>query len=199
MTWDDEAATWDDDPTVRAYSEAAHGSLRALLADRGASLSGARVFDFGCGTGLLTARIAAEAGHVVGLDISPKMVDVLRAKALSNGVALCGSLEDHIGGEHLPVGEFDLVTCSSVCAFLDDYPATAQTLARLLAPGGLFVQWDWELMPDAPEPMGLTRAGIEQALRGAGLGSVVVDVGFDLPYEGFVMAPLRGIGIKPRA
>jgi SAM-dependent methyltransferase len=42
--------------------------------------AGARVLDVGCGTGLATARRLADAGcSVVGLDISPVMLDLARA------------------------------------------------------------------------------------------------------------------------
>ncbi|MFT4626712.1 MAG: 2-polyprenyl-3-methyl-5-hydroxy-6-metoxy-1,4-benzoquinol methylase [Myxococcota bacterium] len=198
MSWDDEAATWDDNAAVRAYSHAAHRSLLEVLAGAGRSLAGARVLDFGCGTGLLTAAIAADAAHVVGLDVSSAMIGVLRGKSLDNVTPLCGDLAALAGGEHLPTGGFQLVTCSSVCAFLDDYPAAVATLASLLGPGGLFVQWDWELDPAAESPMGLSRASIQSALTAAGLVRVSVGTGFEQAFEGHVMSPLLGVGHRPQ-
>ncbi|MFK7926628.1 MAG: hypothetical protein AB8H79_00450 [Myxococcota bacterium] len=64
----------------------------------------------------------------------------------------------------------------------------------MLTPGGLLVQWDWELDPTQDEPFGLSRDQIAHALNGAGLVGVAVDIGFKLPFEGYTMAPLRGIG-----
>lgn len=194
MSWNDEAAGWDDDPAVRAYSAAALGSLREVLDERGVALAGARAFDFGCGTGLLTQAMAAEADAVIAVDIAPAMIDVLQRKQLGNVTALCGDLPQLLADNPAWAGGFDLVTGSSVFAFVDDYPATVARLATLLRPGGLWVQWDWELDPSAEEPMGLRPSDIERALRGAGLQRVVVDVGFELPFEGMVMAPLRGVG-----
>ena len=176
MSWDDEAATWDEEPAVRAYSGAAFESLLRALDARGASLDGARVLDFGCGTG-------------------PAMIEVLRAKALANVVGLSGDLAELAGSEALAPRSFDLITCSSVCGFLPDYPGAVATLADLLVPGGLFVQWDWELMPDADEPMGLSRDGIRAALFAAGLSDVHVDIGFELALGEYVMAPLIGVGM----
>ena len=43
MSWDDEAATWDDNQAVRTYAAAAFRSLQELLAKRGLSLQGAHV------------------------------------------------------------------------------------------------------------------------------------------------------------
>jgi hypothetical protein len=56
------------------------------------------------------------------------------------------------------------------------------------------VPWDWELDPGAEEPFGLSRAALASALGGAGLADVRVDVGFEEPFQGRVMRPLRGVG-----
>ena len=71
-----------------------------------------------------------------------------------------------------------------------------RTLSRLLRPGGAFVQWDWELAPASDEPFGLTRSQIEEALNTAGLREVLVDVAFDIEFEGERMRPLLGFGIR---
>jgi len=188
MSWDDMAGTWDDDPAVRAYSEAALGSLREVLRARGRSLEGMRVLDFGCGTGLLTAAMAAEAAEVVGFDVSEPMVEVLRAKALPGVVALSGTLADH------DLGAFDLVTCSSVLAFVESYDTVVAELLGLLRPGGWLVHWDWELDPAAEEPFGLSREAIAAGLAGAGFDEVLVTTGFEQPFEEMVMRPVMGLG-----
>lgn len=188
MGWDDEAAGWDDSPPVRAYNEAAFSSLQDLLAARDVPLAGARVLDFGCGTGLLTEQLVRHGATVVALDLSPQMVERLIAKGLPRVTAVAGSLEDHV------LGPFSLVTCSSVCAFVDDYPGTVHALVSMLDPGGYFVQWDWELDPDAEEAYGLSRDGIARALTGAGLQDVEVRVGFEVAFGEMTMAPLMGAG-----
>ncbi len=194
MSWDDEAAGWNDNPAVVAYSRAAFRALGDLCMQHPVSLSEARILDFGCGTGLLTEAMAARGAQVVGLDVSPKMIAVLQAKidgGLQGVTAVAGLLGDARGDLG---GPFDLITCSSVCAFLDDYPATISTLAGLLSAGGLLVQWDWELDPSADEPFGLSRSQIQDALSAAGLSEVTVGVGFTEPFEGMTMAPLQGSG-----
>lgn len=198
MSWDDEAATWDTQPAVRAYSRAAFQSLQRVLTERGSSLDGARVLDFGCGTGLLTEQLAAEAERVVAVDVSPAMVEVLRGKAIENVEARCGLLSELVADGSLSPASFDLITCSSVCAFLEDYPAAIAQLSPLLAPGGLLLQWDWELDPDADNAMGLSRDAIHRAHTAAGLSEVHVDIGFQESVDGFVMAPLLGVGRSAR-
>src|SRR5260370_26484161 len=43
--------------------------------------TGKRVLDFGCGSGQATVEIAAFAGHVTGIDISPDSIRLAKEKA----------------------------------------------------------------------------------------------------------------------
>ena len=199
MDWDDQASTWDDQPAVKLYAGAAFESLGRLLDTRGRSLKGLRVLDFGCGTGLLAEALATPCKEVVALDPAAKMIEVLRHKVEQHGWAhvhpIAATLEGAIaGGDPRLSTPFDVIACSSVCAFLPDYPGTAKQLADMLAPGGHFVQFDWELDESADEPYGLSRAAIEQALTAAGLSDVAVEIAFERQFEGFTMKPLAGIG-----
>ncbi len=201
MSWDEYADGWDDDPAVQTYAKAAFQSLQALVESDGLKLQGARALDFGCGTGLLTTQIASAADQVVGLDMSSAMIRVLDQKIQTMGLAnlktFAGPIEQGIAEKPELFGApFDLVTCSSVCAFVDDYPATVRTLTGLLQEGGAFVQWDWELDESADEPFGLSQKQIEAALQGAGLTQVQARVGFDVEFEGQRMRPLLGFGVK---
>jgi 2-polyprenyl-3-methyl-5-hydroxy-6-metoxy-1,4-benzoquinol methylase len=188
--WADYADGWDADEAARAYAAAAFTSLQSILADTSVVLDGATVVDFGCGTGLLTERLVEAGAAVIAIDTSAAMLKVLDAKVAARGwseVTTTGQLAD-------APGNVELIVCSSVCSFLDDYPATARELAGLLRPGGVFVQWDWERSDDHP---GLTRDEIATALTAAGLEQVVVDVGFEAAVGDMTMRPLVGHGTAP--
>lgn len=188
-SWDDYADGWDDDPAARAYSRAAYASLIEELDRRGASLTDARVLDFGCGTGLLTEQLVASVGSVDAVDIAPKMLAVLDAKIAREGWATVTTALD-VPGTGAP---WDLIVCSSVCAFLDDYPGTVENLVSRLTPDGHFVQWDWEAAaPD--DEHGLSRAAITEALGSAGLADIEVRTGFSVPFEDQRMEPVMGVG-----
>ncbi len=191
--WDEYASGWDDDEAARAYAGAAFESLRAAIAERGTHLDGAVVCDFGCGTGLLTERLAPDVAHVDAVDTSPGMLEVLRKKIDRMGWT---NVTAH---RELPAdaGPFDLIVCSSVCSFLDDHPQTVEHLAQRLAAGGVFIQWDWERDPSDEDLHGLSRPEVRDALEGAQLVAVQVETAFEVTVDGNVMSPLVGIGQRP--
>jgi SAM-dependent methyltransferase len=102
-------------------------------------LSGHRALDIGCGTGRSTAPLLARGYSALACDISPEMVRFAREKfreqADSFFVADMRDLP--------PLGEFDLVACLDDCInyLLTDaeLEATFSSVARVLAPSGIFV------------------------------------------------------------
>ena len=185
--WGESADGWDGDEATRAYAAGAFSSLVKLIEPR--TLDGMRVLDFGCGTGLLTEQlVTAGASHIDAIDTSPAMLTVLDTKVNSQGWNTVATSQMMPTGS----GSFDLVVCSSVLAFVDDYPGTVSGLVAMLKPGGTFVQWDWERVDD--DPHGLSRSEISETLRGAGLDNISVDIGFEADAYGQTMRPLMGVG-----
>ncbi len=84
-SWDEYAEGWDSNPDVIKYSQLAFDSLSSHY-----DLSGLKVLDFGCGTGLLTEKIASIAASVLAVDTSSKMIKVLMNKRLTIPSPLCG-------------------------------------------------------------------------------------------------------------
>ncbi|MEU5889260.1 class I SAM-dependent methyltransferase [Streptomyces sp. NPDC047461] len=135
MDWDAEAASFDDEPD--------HGlrdpEVRAAWADRLRSWLPGRacdILDLGCGTGSLSL-LAAEQGHrVTGVDSSPAMVDLARAKLAGRDAAfLVGDAATP------PVGEqrFDVVLVRHVLWALPDPGRALRHWRELLRPGGRLV------------------------------------------------------------
>ncbi len=193
MVWDEYAAGWDDQPGVKPYAQAAFGSLLAQAKASGFEISGSTACDFGCGTGLLTEQLVSLCDRIDAVDSSPAMLEVLRDKIAHRGWDNVGVFDQL----PQPSYRYDLVVCSSVCAFVDDYPGLVHQLVASMGPGGLFVQWDWELDPRDDQPFGLTRDAISNALGAAGLVSVSVTTGFEVTVEDETMKPLMGSGRRP--
>ena len=100
------------------------------LATAGA-LEGARVLDFGCGSGILAlAALKLGAGHAVGVDNDPQAILATRDNAERNGVA--DRIEVHLPQDE-PVATYPVVVANILAIALD---ALAETLASRVAPGG---------------------------------------------------------------
>lgn len=174
-TWDEYAEGWDSNPDAIKYSEKAFDCLVEVT-----NIEGAEVFNLGCGTGLLTERIAPRVKSVVAIDTSPKMIEVLTAKNLSNVHPICGSLSEILLKNHPQYqSRFDLVVASSVCAFVPDFSEVLREIKTILKPGGQFVQWDW-LSPDESSHPGFTNRQLSDAIEKAGFLKAMVSKGFTM-------------------
>lgn len=117
----------------------------ADLLDRATPQPGERVLDVACGTGIV-ARMIAHRLHgqsqLVGIDLSPAMVEIARATAAQEGVAI----EWHVGNaDALPFADasFDLVVIQQGLQFFPDRAAALRDVFRVLAPGGRVVTATW--------------------------------------------------------
>lgn len=100
---------------------------------------GERVVDVGCGAGidsLIAARMTGPGGAVIGVDMTPAMVDRARKSAKEVGL---GNVEFHQGfAESLPVADAwaDVVISNGVLNLFPNKLAGLQEMARVLKPGG---------------------------------------------------------------
>lgn len=98
------------------------------------------VVDIGCGTGS-AAFLAAEAGaEVVGVDPSPRLLEVAAAQAGSLPVTFRAG---DAAGIPLPDASADAVISSFGIIFAPDPVAAAREVVRVLRPGGRLVMSAW--------------------------------------------------------
>src|SRR5437867_3058164 len=105
----------------------------------GALRSGERVVDVGCGGGidsLVAAGMVGPEGRVIGVDMTPAMLDKARASAAAAGLTTVEFREGF--GEALPVedGWADVVISNGVLNLMPDKDAALRDMARVLKPGG---------------------------------------------------------------
>lgn len=188
-TWDDYADDWDDNPDVVKYSELAYKSLLDFI-----DLKDKKVLDFGCGTGLLSQKIAKEASSVLALDTSSKMIKILEDKDISNITTLNYELsQDAIKKHPILQSKYDLILASSVCAFIPNFEDTLKTIKSLLTPDGLFIQWDWQSSEDEPD-FGFDEKTIKEIYKRCDLSLVDISTPFIMESQNKSMKVIMAIG-----
>jgi len=114
---------------------------------------GETVLDLGSGAGidaLIAARAVGPHGHVIGVDMTPEMLDAARKNATKAGADQVEFREGRL--EKLPVADavVDAVTSNCVINLVPDKGAVFAEIARVLRPGGRIVVSDIVLDGDLP-------------------------------------------------
>lgn len=135
--WDHEAETFDDAPDHGLRSPVARRAWADLLLPL-VTQDSARVADLGCGTGTLSILLAEHGHRVSGVDFSPRMIELARAKSAGAGVDAT-FLEADASEPPLPAGTFDVVLSRHVLWAMPDPAAALGSWIALLRPGGLIV------------------------------------------------------------
>jgi arsenite methyltransferase len=125
----------EDVPEATIASFAGTGNPFSL----GVLRAGDHVVDVGCGAGidsLIAARMVGPSGAVVGVDMTPAMVDRARASAAHGGFGNVRFHEGLAGSLPVPDGWADVVISNGVLNLFPDKYAGLQEMARVLRPGG---------------------------------------------------------------
>jgi ubiquinone/menaquinone biosynthesis C-methylase UbiE len=149
--WNAAAAAFDDEPDHGLRAAPTHAAwdrlLRAWAPDAPSD-----VLDVGCGTGSLSALLAAAGHRVTGVDLAPRMIERARDKLAGAGLRgrfLVGdAAEPPVGDE-----QFDLVVARHLVWTLPDPGAALRAWVARLRPGGtlLLIEGRWRA---AGEPAG---------------------------------------------
>jgi SAM-dependent methyltransferase len=144
------------------------------------------VLDLGSGAGFdcfLAAREVAPEGRVLGVDMTPEMIEKARANAASwdhdNVAFRLGEIE------HLPVADasVDVVISNCVVNLSPDKPQVFREAFRALRPGGRLAISDIVLTADLPAEMRSDLDAITGCVGGAepvaSLEAMIEDAGFE--------------------
>lgn len=110
---------------------------------------GQRALDLCCGTGDVALALARTGATVTGLDFSPAMLDVARARARAAGPsAAVEFLEGDALHPPFPDDTFDALTISYGLRNLADFAAGLDAMKRVLRPGGRLLVLDFGRPPN---------------------------------------------------
>jgi 2-polyprenyl-6-hydroxyphenyl methylase/3-demethylubiquinone-9 3-methyltransferase len=104
------------------------------------SNSNFRVLDLGCGTGIFTFYLAERNGSVIGLDGSNEMIKICQSKREHAGVHNVDFITCNISSLANALNEkFDMIICSSVLEYLDDFHKSLNLISSYIKQNGLFI------------------------------------------------------------
>lgn len=143
QVWDTEAASFDDQPdhglrdsiTLAAWTTLLKQSLPSNRAD---------LLDVGCGTGSLSLICAGLGCKVTGIDVSPQMIALAKAKAAASNLSIQFHVMD-AAFPQFPPQQFDVLVCRHVLWALPEPQSVLQRWTRLLKPTGrlLLIEGFW--------------------------------------------------------
>lgn len=93
------------------------------------------ILDLGCGTGLFGEQVNAIKKRLVGIDLSPKMIDKARQRQIYDQL-IVGDLLDYLTeAEH---GQFDLIAATDVFIYIGNLLPVFEQVSRILPAEGWF-------------------------------------------------------------
>ena len=176
-TFDDKAATWDDDPDRRRRSATVAARINELVKPNAQT----RVMEYGAGTGLLGFALKPYVGHMTLADISEGMLDQVHKKIASSGMTDVEWRRLDLTSEPLPAERYDLVCLQLILHHILDTDRILKALHDILAPGGTLAVADMDLEDgtfhrEAYEGyFGFDRADLGEKVRRAGFSDVTFD------------------------
>lgn len=158
------------------------------------------VLDLGCGTGLAGVQFKPRASRLIGVDISPKMIELARARSLYDRL----DVSEITAWLARNSERFELVVCCDCLIYFGDLRQVAIPVAELLCPRGVFA---FTLERGEQYPLRLADTGrythhpdhVREAAAEAGLTVARIEEGFlrtevGVPVTGLFVALEKGGG-----
>src|SRR5215471_14403974 len=120
-------------------------ALRSLVPGH---LAGAVVLDAGCGAGAQAEWLLGQGAEVIGIDVSPRMVEETKRRCGGRGRFFVADLA---GPLPLEPASLDGITSSLVLHYMADWSVPLRSFASVLRPGGwVVISLDHPFAPPLP-------------------------------------------------
>lgn len=166
------AAQWDRIRKLHAADDAVEAAIVQALADKPMR----SLLDLGTGTGRMLELFGPSIERGLGVDLSPDMLSLARARLDRAGLKHCSVRQGDIYNLALPRESFDVVLVHQVLHFLEDGARAIREAARVLTPSGRlmvidFAPHDLEFLREehAHHRLGFAPETVSQWLEAAGL------------------------------
>lgn len=118
-----------NDPAYKIFIEKTRGYLKA----------DDTILDFGCGTGLICNEISENVEFIHAIDISTKMIEISKNKAVLRNIKNIDFERTTIFNEKFKPGSLDAIIALNVFHLLEDPQTHFQRINQILKPGGLII------------------------------------------------------------
>lgn len=176
--FDDKAAEWDDNARRAALADAV---ARAIIAHMPINKP-QNALEFGCGTGLVTTRIAPHCARLTAVDSSREMIRMLNEKVAAGNIVNIEPLHLDFSRPETATelaGDYDFVCSSMTLHHIPDPESFLRELIGHMSPGGTLSIADLDaedglFHDDATEKVhhGFDRQELQSILESAGFANV---------------------------
>jgi ubiquinone/menaquinone biosynthesis C-methylase UbiE len=151
-----------------------------------------KVLEVGCGTGTTALLLAPSVKQITASDISSRMIEIARNKAITRGVENVRFARGTLFDENLGEGSFEIVMAFNFLHLLEDIPGAVRRVHELLKPGGSFISKTiclaeqsrlWGLLVAVMKPLGF--APYVDCLKVAELEDIITNADFEIVETGF--------------
>jgi predicted TPR repeat methyltransferase len=181
-----------------ALSYEAPERLQELIQAGMGNAAGLEILDIGCGTGLAGVGLKERAARLVGIDLSPEMIELARARGIYDllEVAEITAWLDQ------SQAQFDLIAACDCLVYFGDLKQVAGSAAKRLKPGGYFA---FTVERGDRYPLHLTDSGrfahhpdhIREVAVRSGLNLVILKEGFLRMERGIEVTGVLALLRKP--
>jgi len=168
---------------------------------------GTTILEIGCGAGYFTKELARSGADIVGIDVSPELLEIAKANCLTSNVRY--EIQDACALTYSNA-TFDSVVGSSILHHLEIEPAL-QEISRVLKPGGTIyftepnmlnpqiaiqknVAWIKRWLGDTPDETAFFRRPLRRLLEQTGYRDVRVEP-FDFLHPKTPAPLINGVAI----